>query len=69
MSAIDRNMKIVKVSNFGDETVNDQLIADNLIDHWAGTIVDLLNANCSGDYHPDHFEMVRSDYELYVFKP
>lgn len=62
-------MKIIKVSNFNNESISDILIAERITDYYASIIVKALNKECSGDYAPDFFRSVGDDHKLYTFKP
>lgn len=57
-------MKIVGVSNFDDDTVDDILIAENVNQPYGERIVGLLEKDCgeNGYYFP---KLVDDNYELY----
>jgi len=61
-------MKIISASNFNDESVSDELIAENVKDSMAEKIAKLLN-----DETPIHsflyYRVVKNYYKLYEFKP
>jgi len=61
-------MKVIKIDNFGRETVNDVLIADNLSPHMAKKLALRLNAE-TNLYGPDYYTAVEDGYQLYEFKP
>jgi len=61
-------MKIVRVSNFGNESISDMLIAENVDNHYGEEIVRSLN-NVGGNYDPYYFRLVHDDYKLYKFEP
>jgi hypothetical protein len=61
-------MKIIAVSNFDSETVNDKLIAANVSLIYAKDIVDFLNKKYSGN-DVYFFKLVKDDHILYEFKP
>ena len=60
------NMKIIKVDNFGCESVSDILIAENVHKAYAKDIELALNANFSGSCSPDYFRSVDDDYTLFI---
>ena len=59
-------MKIIRMSNFGNENVSDGLIAEKVQDHYVDFIVEVLNEKYSGYKSPDFFRAVEDDYELYI---
>jgi len=62
-------MKIIRVSNFGTESVSDQLIAAEVSEYYGKFLVNKLINKFSGDNAPDWFRLVPDDYKLYEFKP
>ena len=62
-------MKIIKVSNFNNESVSDELIAENVFQGYVKVMADALNEEYSWDKSLDYFRIVDDDYELYTFKP
>jgi len=62
-------MKIIKVSNFDHETVDDILICENLGLIYGHKIVNHLNDTESGETSRYYFRLVDDDYELYRFQP
>lgn len=58
-------MKIVKVDNFGRESVADQLIAENVKEYWGKRIVDALNDRQYEDSQ-DYFRYVDDNYILWL---
>jgi len=63
-------MKIIKVSNFDNESVSDMLIAENVIKHYGELIVDFLNNKFSRNEQSMFFYKLESDdYKLYKFEP
>lgn len=58
-------MKIIRIDNFGRESVSDKLIASNVIEYYGEIMVNELNLRFSGDYSDDYFRLVEDDYELY----
>jgi hypothetical protein len=62
-------MKIIKKDNFGRDYISDYLVAENVGSYYGEEIVKFLNARFGGDESPDFFELVESDYELYVYIP
>lgn len=57
-------MKIVKVDNFGRESVADKLIAENVNEYWGEQIVELLNSKQHED-SLDYFKLVNDDCRLW----
>ncbi len=62
-------MKIVATDNFNREYVSDVLIAENVSETWAKTIVKLLNTHCGGLDAQEHFVAYPDDKPLYKFEP
>lgn len=63
-------MKIVKVSNFNDEMINDQLVCSNIKNKFeADTMLEALNQKHSGDTANYHYKIVEDDYKLYTWEP
>ena len=62
-------MKIIRVSNFNNESVSDVLIAENVHHFYIKNIVYILNEMYSGNVAPDYFRAVEDDYKLYIFEP
>ena len=62
-------MKIVRIDNFGRESRSDDLVAENLSDHYAYLISDMLNEKFSGNDMSDFYKVFEDDYILYEFKP
>ena len=62
-------MKIIKVSNFGKETISDEVIAEKVHGYYIKFITTELNRVWSGDNSPDFFRAVEDDYKLYIFEP
>lgn len=60
----EKIMKIIKIDNFGRESVADKLIAENVRGYWSGLIVELLN-NYEGADSPNFFKLVEDDYVLW----
>jgi len=61
-------MKIVAISNLGDETVSHVLVASGLSKHYANKIVELLNRS-EGMYSPLYYKAVANDHKLNKFEP
>jgi hypothetical protein len=61
-------MKIICKSNFNLETVSDWLVAENVSDHMATRIANLLNSDEYIDT-PNFYVAVPDDYVLYQFEP
>ena len=61
-------MKIIAVDNFDRDSESDELIAENVPEHWANRIVSLLNEKV-GRMSRDYFRAVSDDYKLYVWEP
>lgn len=60
----NKKVKIIIVDNFDRETVSDTLLADNVIEHYAHIICDLLNKR-EGENTANYYRVVDLDYELY----
>ena len=61
-------MKIIKMNNFDDETVDDFLVCDNIKDKELGKIMlEALIAKCT-IYSIHFYKLVEDDYKLYEFK-
>jgi len=63
----DIKYKIIGVSNFNLDTVNDILICDNMSKYYGEKIVKLLenDVHDSDTYYP---KLVKQDYKLYKFQ-
>lgn len=61
-------MKIIGVSNFDNEMIDDVLICDNIHKINGETIVEFMNDSASEDSFY-FYKLVDSDHELYVFEP
>lgn len=61
-------MKIIGVSNHGQEDVSDILIASNLNNYYGELIVKFLqnNTHDNDTYYP---KLVEDDYKLYEYEP
>lgn len=57
-------MKIIKVDNFGRESVADQLIAENVNEYWGNDIVDMLNSK-QHEESSNYFRCVDDNYVLW----
>jgi hypothetical protein len=67
---MDDKVKIIGVSNYDNEMVNDILIAENVSEFYAKIIADLLNKDKrTGGDGTYHYKVVPMDYELYKFEP
>ena len=66
---VEDYMKIIKVDNFARDHISDTLVAENVSEWWAKSIVELLNDKYSGDHSPDYFRAVPDDHKLYEFEP
>ena len=62
-------VKIIAASNFDIDTVDDELIADNVDERYAVLIADALNQKYSSGRSMMWFRVVPTDYNLHVFKP
>ena len=62
-------MKIILTDNFGREEVSDTLIAENVPEFWAPSLVELLNKHYSSGLSPYWFRMVADNAKLYVYDP
>lgn len=61
-------MKIICGSNFDNESVNDELICNNVDEFFGKKIVDFLNSS-GGQNSIYYYELVSEDYKLYSFEP
>ncbi len=61
-------MKIIGVSNHDSETDSDELVCENVNEHYAKQIVDALTARVT-DRSPTFYKSVPDDYVLYVWEP
>lgn len=57
-------MKIIKVDNFGRESIADSLIADNVNEYWGKKIILFLLDELHDD-SPYYFNLVDDDYVLW----
>lgn len=62
-------MKIIAVSNFDNESVSDELVAENVTEYYAKRIVDFLNGKFSGTTALYYYRAVSDDHKLYKFEP
>jgi len=62
-------MKIIRVSNFDKESVDDLLVSDNANERYTADIVQFLNTVFSGDESDYYFKKVEDDYVLHKFEP
>jgi hypothetical protein len=62
-------MKIVKVDNFGRDSVSDVLVADHVPKYYAIHIALSLNEKFGGDTSPSHFTVAEDDYKLHIWEP
>jgi hypothetical protein len=61
-------MKIIGISNFDLESVNDVLICENVNRYYGEIIVTTLN-NRAGPNAQYYYKLKDDDYELYKFEP
>lgn len=61
-------MKVVIVSNYNNEQVDDVLFCKNVSHEIAKKIAWLMNNSISDD-HPDYYEVKEDDYKLYKWEP
>ncbi len=61
-------MKIVGVSNFDIETMDDILVCENVHKYWGEFIVEALNDD-AGEHGDRFFKLVEDDYKLHVWEP
>ena len=57
--------KIIKVDNFDRELFDDVLVADNMSDHYAESVAEMLNSKFSGDNSSYYYRVVDGDHELF----
>ncbi len=62
-------MKIICKDNFDRESVNDQLVCENVNKFYGEMIVDFLNDRFSGDHSPNFYRLVDDNYRLYLWEP
>lgn len=62
-------MKIIRVDNFGRETVSDELVCENVNKYYAKAILAFLIEKYSGDTAPSYFRLVENNYKLYTWEP
>jgi hypothetical protein len=62
-----KRVKIIQRSNFDDESVSDNLIAENVSEHFAIKAVNLLNEMEGPTMML--YAVVDSNYKLYQFEP
>jgi hypothetical protein len=60
-------MKIIAVDNFDREERDDELICENVSEHYAKLIVDFLNDKHSGEHANEYYMSVKDDHVLYKF--
>jgi hypothetical protein len=61
-------MKIIKVDNLGRDTVDDVLIAENVLSYYIGSIVEALNQDICTDAGA-WFMAMEDEYELKTWEP
>lgn len=61
-------MKIVIISNYNNELINDRLFCENISYEIAKKIANIMNESIPDD-HPDFYEVVDDDYKLYKWQP
>jgi len=59
-------MKIIRISNYGDESISDGLIAEKVNFGYLKKILKFLNSDPDGTYF---FKSVKDNYVLYKFQP
>ena len=62
-------MKIIGISNFDLETVNDILVAENVPPFYAKLLVDILNKKLCSKHATYFYKAVENNYKLKVFEP
>lgn len=62
-------MKIVCTDNFARDSISDSLVAENVSEFYAETIVAALNQKFGGEHSQDYFVVRPDDYEPYRFEP
>lgn len=62
-------MKIIGVSNFNEEGINDIIVAENVTKIFIDSIVSFLNNEFSGNTKIYYFKKVEDDYNLYTYDP
>lgn len=61
-------MKIVKVDNFGRDTVDDILICENVTGFYGEMMVNALNNALSGEHSDSYFRLVSDDYKIHKYE-
>ena len=59
-------MKIIRISNYGDESISDGLIAEKVNFGYLKQILEFLNRDPNGTYF---FKSVKDNHVLYKFQP
>jgi len=59
-------MKIIAISNYGDESISDRLIAEKVNFGYLEKILKFLNHDPDGTYF---FKAVKDNHVLYKFQP
>ena len=62
-------MKVIAVSNFDDDQIDDILVCEAESKYWAGSIAKSLNKTSGGDRSPHFFKVVDDNYVLYKWEP
>lgn len=62
-------MQIIKTSNFDNEAVSDEVIAEKVPTYYSTVITSELNRVFGGSESSDFFKAVEDDYKLYIFEP
>jgi len=61
-------MKIISVDNFDRETIDDELVCENVNEQYGKVITDALNDRFSGVDGIVFFKLVEDDHTLYKFE-
>lgn len=61
-------MKIIASDNFARETRSDDLVCENVGEHYGNKIVEMLNRE-GGPNGPYYYRLVPDDHVLYTWEP
>lgn len=61
-------MKVIGISNFDNESVDDILICETINEYYGNKVKDLL-INDMSEHDKYYYKLVKDDYKLYEFQP
>ena len=61
-------MKIIRIDNFNQESVPDELVTENVNEHYGKAITEFLIEKFSSNTSSNFYRLVSDDYKLYVFE-